>query len=180
LHGLGREDIDARCLAWRPFVIEILEPRKRFIDIRKLAGKIDKKKVRIRSVRLSDIQEVRKIKEARLDKTYRGTVACKGRILTKDLEKLKQLEAAVISQKTPQRVVHRRADLLRKRKVKSVACKPGSAKQFMIEVTGEAGLYVKELVSGDSGRTRPSVSEILGNECVLKNLDVIKIHKKAS
>ena len=26
LHGLGREDIDARCLAWRPFVLEILKP----------------------------------------------------------------------------------------------------------------------------------------------------------
>ena len=28
LHGAGREDIDARCLGWRPFVLEIVNPVK--------------------------------------------------------------------------------------------------------------------------------------------------------
>lgn len=179
LHGLGREDIDARCLAWRPFVLEILEPRKRFIDIRKLASKVDRKKVRVRGIRLSSIQEVRKIKEARPDKSYRGIVVCRGRILPKDLQKLKQLEGAKISQKTPSRVLHRRGDLLRKRTVKSLKWRMKGPKKFFLEVTAEAGLYVKELVSGDGGRTTPSVSEILGNECVLTELDVVKIHRKA-
>jgi len=49
---------------------------------------------------------------------------------------------------------------------------------FMIEVRGEAGLYIKELISGDSGRTRPSISELLKNECTCKELDVMKIHVK--
>ena len=31
-HGLGREDIDARCLDYRPFVIEIEKPIKRKIN----------------------------------------------------------------------------------------------------------------------------------------------------
>ncbi len=177
LHGLGREDIDARCLAWRPFVLEILEPKKRFIDIKALAKKIEKK-VRVQGIRLSNIQEVREIKEAKLDKSYRGIVVCKGRILPQELGKLNQLTGAIINQRTPKRVMHRRGDLLRKRKVVQVRFKPKGAKQFVFEVTGEAGLYVKELVSGDSGRTQLSVSELLANECVLKDLDVIKIHKK--
>ena len=33
LHGAGREDIDARCLGWRPFVLEILEPKKRIFKL---------------------------------------------------------------------------------------------------------------------------------------------------
>ena len=36
-------------------------------------------------------------------------------------------------------------------------------------------MYVKELVHGDSGRTKPSISEILGNPAKVEELDVIKI-----
>jgi len=39
-HGLGREDIDARCLAWRPFVLEIIEPKNRQIDLKKMAKRL--------------------------------------------------------------------------------------------------------------------------------------------
>lgn len=38
-HGAGREDIDAKCLGWRPFVIEILNPMKRKINIREIQKK---------------------------------------------------------------------------------------------------------------------------------------------
>jgi tRNA U54 and U55 pseudouridine synthase Pus10 len=31
-----------------------------------------------------------------------------------------------------------------------------------IEVDAEAGTYIKELISGDEGRTKPSISEFLG------------------
>jgi len=180
LHGLGREDIDARCLAWRPFVLEILEPKKRDVDIKKLAKKIDAKKVRVKGMRCSNIQEVRKIKEAKLDKSYRAMVECEKGITRKDLEKLKKLSGETIRQKTPTRVLHRRADLFRKRRVVSISAKLKDKKHFQLTIRGEAGLYIKELISGDAGRTRPSVSEILDNKCVCKELDVIGIHKKNS
>jgi tRNA pseudouridine synthase 10 len=173
LHAMGREDIDARCLGWRPFVLEILEPKFRTFQAAKLAKKIDKK-VRVRNLRSSDIAEVRKIKEARSQKTYRAYVICEGKIKKSDLSKLKALSQ--IKQKTPQRVLHRRADKYRNRKVISLKAKFVNSKKFIIEIRGEAGLYIKELVSGDEGRTDPSISGLLGNKCVCKDLDVINIH----
>lgn len=40
----------------------------------------------------------------------------------------------------------------------------------------DGGLYIKELISGDDGRTNPSVSSILNKNCICKELDVLKIH----
>ncbi len=173
LHGMGREDIDARCLGWRPFVLEILEPRQRKFDIKKLAKKIPAK-IKVRNLRPSDIAEVRKIKEFRAEKTYRAIVICTKKIEKKDLKKLSIIKS--ISQKTPQRVLHRRADRYRNRKIKSLRTTYINGRKFIIEVRSEAGLYIKELVSGDGGRTQPNVASILGTECVCRDLDVLKIH----
>ena len=173
LHGLGREDIDARCLGWRPFVLEILNPKKRKLNLKSLAKKVGKG-IRIRNLRLSNIEEVRRIKEERADKTYRAVVVCEG-VSRKGLQKLHAL-AGEIKQKTPERVLHRRADKFRHRKLKSLKTKYINSRKFQLEVRCEAGLYVKELVSGDNGRTAPSVSSILQQPCICKELDVIAIH----
>jgi tRNA pseudouridine synthase 10 len=175
-HGLGREDIDARCLAWRPFVLEILEPKIRQVDMKKAAKKI-KKTIKVRKLRHSDIIEVRKIKETRVDKTYTCKVVCKKSLEKKDLRKLSDL-ACEIRQKTPRRVLHRRADKLRKRKVRKIITRMISKRIFRLTVKGEAGLYIKELVDGDEGRTRPNISSLLGISCACKDLDVVKIHIK--
>ncbi len=175
-HGLGREDIDARCLAWRPFVLEIIEPKIRQVDLKKAAKKI-KKSIRVRKLRHSDITEVRKIKEARLDKTYTCQVVCEKPIVKRELRKLSGL-VGEIRQRTPKRVLHRRADKLRKRRVRRITTRIISKKAFRLTVKGEAGLYIKELVNGDDSRTRPSVSSLLGIGCACKNLDVVKIHTK--
>ena len=42
-------------------------------------------------------------------------------------------------------------------------------------VLGEAGLYIKELVSGDSGRTVPSLAEILKKKAHVTSLDVTQV-----
>jgi tRNA pseudouridine synthase 10 len=39
----------------------------------------------------------------------------------------------------------------------------------------QGGLYVKELVSGDEGRTVPSVSSLLGTAAKTLKLDVLKV-----
>jgi tRNA pseudouridine synthase 10 len=39
----------------------------------------------------------------------------------------------------------------------------------------QGGLYVKELISGDDGRTKPSVSEVLGAGARCLELDVISV-----
>ena len=175
-HGLGREDIDARCLDWRPFVFEIIEPRNRDINLNKIAKKI-KKSVKVKNLKYSDIVEVRKIKETRVDKTYRVSVACEKDIKRRDLRGLSVL-VGEIRQRTPKRVLHRRADRMRKRRVKEIRTRFINKGNFELVVRGEAGLYIKELVDGDDGRTRPSISYLLGFGCSCKNLDVVKIHIK--
>src|SRR3989442_13830033 len=42
MHGMGREDVDARMLGrGRPFIVEIKEPRKRRIDLEAAVGRIN-------------------------------------------------------------------------------------------------------------------------------------------
>ena len=177
-HGAGREDVDARCLGWRPFVIEIIEPKKRRIDLNKLIEIVNKtKEVRIKDLKFSNIEEVREIKEARYDKEYKVIVECDREIKKDELKKLKLLET-VITQYTPRRVLRRRVDKLRRRKVFKIKTKIINKNSFELIVRCEAGLYVKELVSGDEKRTRPSVSEILNCNCKPKDLDVTKIFIK--
>ena len=178
LHGCGREDIDARCLGWRPFVLEIVYPKKRRLDLKKLERTVNKdKRIKVRSLRASNIAEVRKIKESKAAKTYKCIVSSEKTISNKELAKLKQLLDAEIKQRTPQRVEHRRADKVRKRRVLSISTKLINSKKFELTVKTEAGTYIKELISGDNGRTQPSISDILGVQCKCESLDVIKIHK---
>ena len=44
-----------------------------------------------------------------------------------------------------------------------------------IIVNCEGGLYVKELISGDEGRTNPSLSGLLGIPALVEDLDVINV-----
>jgi len=172
-HGYGREDVDARCLDWRPFVTEIAEPKIRNINFRKIEKQIDKR-IKIKLLKAVGKFTVRRIKTEMGDKTYRVMVKFSKPV--KDLRKLKSL-VGVIQQRTPIRVSHRRADLVRKRIVRSLKYKQINKKTIELTVKTNAGLYVKELVSGDSGRTKPSVAEMLCVEAVPKNLDVIKIER---
>jgi tRNA pseudouridine synthase 10 len=38
-------------------------------------------------------------------------------------------------------------------------------------------LYVKELVTGDEGRTKPSMAEILGTRATPSELDVLEVRE---
>lgn len=178
-HGMGREDIDARCLDWRPFVFEVVKPKKREIDLEKIKKEVNKTgKVEIDFLKFSNKQEVREIKAAKPDKSYRIFVTFEKPVTEKELEKLKQLKGKTIKQQTPTRVMHRRADKMRPRKVKEIKWKIISENKIEFEIKGEAGLYVKELMHGDSGRTKPSIAEILGNPVKVEELDVVKIWVK--
>ena len=48
-------------------------------------------------------------------------------------------------------------------------------RHFLMEIKTEAGTYIKELISGNNGRTRPSVAFLLNTPAECKELDVIKI-----
>ncbi len=178
-HGGGREDIDARNLDWRPFVIEIDKPVKRKIDLKKITGRVNKsKKVKVKGLKFADRDLIRKVKTEKIDKTYLAEVEFENKIDKSKLKFLKSLTAGTILQKTPLRVVHRRADKFRRRLVKKISWKLLDNKKMQLKVAAESGLYIKELVSGDEGRTKPSIAEILGNKVKKISLDVIKIHTK--
>lgn len=173
----GREDIDARCLDYRPFVIELLKPVKRKIDLKKLEKQVNKsKKVKVKLLKLADKEIIRKLKSEKIDKTYRATVEFEKAVDKKKLKELRQLLKEPILQKTPLRVVHRRADIFRKRKVKKISWKLLAKKKMQLTIKGETGLYIKELITGDQGRTKPNISELLGNKVKRIELDIIKIH----
>ncbi len=175
LHAAGREDIDARCLAERPFVLEIKNPLKRKVSLVKMSDNVKKTgKAEILRLRLATRKDVVEVSTARHDKTYSAVVEFSKPFKDSDLEKLSGLKGD-IDQRTPTRVSHRRADKVRKRKVLDVSWKKINNKKIELQIKGEAGLYIKELVSGDDGKSKPSVSVILKNPAVVKELDVVRI-----
>lgn len=175
-HGAGREDIDATMLGWRPFVIELQKPLIRHLDWhgQELAIKAHAKgKVEATGLRISSKEEVRMIKAAKYDKSYEAIVECEHEVDPSPLEK--SFENIEISQKTPARVMHRRADLLRKRRVYHIEAKKLGPKKFKAVIRAESGTYIKELISGDGGRTKPSFSDSLG-PCKCVELNVLEVH----
>jgi tRNA pseudouridine synthase 10 len=177
-HGKGREDIDVLCLGWRPFVIEITEPVKRKMSLSKLKSAVNKSKyVNVKGLRFSSMTEVRNLKASPGDKEYRAIVKLDKPIEKGELKRLKGL-IGTIKQRTPERVSHRRADLVRERLVKKLKTKFIDKKTFEMTVRTNAGLYIKELISGDNGRSNPSVAEILNRDAVCKQLDVTWVESK--
>ena len=178
-HGAGREDIDVLMLGnGRPFVLEIKSPKIRDIDLQKLeleVNQMNEGKVRISGLCFVEKDVVEKIKNTHMRKTYLAEMdAC----LTED-EKIKIEEFFIerdIYQETPNRVVHRRADKTRIRKVYKVLTSKENCSS--LEIYCDGGLYIKELISGDEERTNPSIAELLGKniKCVL--LNVISIEEK--
>ena len=92
-------------------------------------------KVEVSELRLSTKNEVRELKAATPDKTYRLIAVFEKPVTEKELEKLKQLKGLTIKQQTPNRVLHRRADLLRKRKVKDISWKILSENKVEFTIT---------------------------------------------
>jgi tRNA pseudouridine synthase 10 len=78
-------------------------------------------------------------------------------------------------QRTPQRVAHRRADLDRERNLRILDLQPRADGALDVRVLCQHGTYVKEWISGDDGRTAPSLASLLGVGCHCRVLDVEQI-----
>ncbi|MGP8322297.1 MAG: tRNA pseudouridine(54/55) synthase Pus10, partial [Methanosarcinaceae archaeon] len=179
-HGAGREDIDALMLgSGRPFVIEAVRPVIRTIDLNDLTKSINDSaagKVEVRDMKFVYRDAVEMLKTSKADKVYKLKVTFKESIPEEKLKSaIDTLTGTQINQRTPQRVVHRRADLVRKRCVHSMELMELMDEFAIITVHCEGGLYVKELVSGDDKRTLPSLAELIGTQAIVTELDVIKV-----
>ncbi len=94
---------------------------------------------------------------------------------------MQNLQGCTLAQRTPERVAHRRADKIRKRKVMETSNPTidSDADGNMIaefSLRCESGTYVKETVHGDGGRTQPSIASLIKAKCTVEWLDVADIH----
>ena len=184
-HGMGREDIDALMLGnGRPFVVEVRRPRKRDVDFGAMEREINASAggaVEVTGLRGSSRGEVKRIKSAASPKTYRVKVRFQADFDHRKLNDIvRVLDEKLICQLTPHRVSHRRADLERKRTVHSVTIEAVESREAVLVIEAESGTYIKELVHGDGGRTRPSVADLVGVPCEVAELDVIRIEDKGA
>lgn len=177
-HGMGREDIDARMLGdGRPFVLEISSPRTRHINLDELKSRSDNELAAFNDLHYVQREAVERYKEAAADKVYRVHVLAEGKVNKEAvIEVALSFKNANIDQRTPRRVEHRRADLVRKRMIHWVEADAITDDSFDLELETDSGTYVKEFVSGDDGRSTPSFSERLGVQCRVETLDVLAIN----
>ncbi len=181
-HGAGREDIDVLMLgSGRPFVLEIKEPKIRKLDLAKLEeeiNKINEGKTSYHNLHVCERRRKAEIKQSSPDtyKVYNALVRCDESFDKDKLEELTKLNE--IHQQTPLRVLRRRADKVRVKHVLDLTYDVIDDKTFNMRIKTEGGLYIKELISGDDGRSHPNVGEILGVNAICEQLDVIEVSEK--
>ena len=180
LHGAGREDIDARMIGTgRPFILEVVSPKRRSLDLVEVEAEINRTaegRVSVALQRWSERGEVETLKSNKAHKKYRILVEVDGELSADEFAKaLTTLQGVTIHQRTPERVAHRRADKIRERRVLDIGYAGMQDGKFVVDVLGEAGLYIKELVSGDGGRTVPSLAGNLKRTAHVTSLDVVQV-----
>jgi len=183
-HGAGREDVDAIMAGnGRPFVVEVKDSLNRLPDLSTLEAAINRAgggRVEVLGLGFSDKKTVRGYKEKAkvAEKTYRALVEVGRPVSDGELRELeKGFNGCLLNQYTPQRVLHRRADKLRVKRVHELRAARAVGNRIELVVRCQGGLYVKEFISGDGGRTKPSLSEALGAEARCVELDVISVNE---
>ena len=181
-HGAGREDVDVRMLGGgRPFVLELVGPKVFDVDLAELEAEINRRNEgRLEVVRLHWTEKARVaiLKETPHAKEYEALVEVQG---TPDTARLDELlgERIEVTQRTPGRVAHRRADKERVRWIELLAwsVEDGDADtpRLRIRMRTQHGTYVKEVLSGDGGNTTPSLGSLLEVPCQCVELDVLEI-----
>ncbi len=180
-HASGREDIDARMLGnGRPFIVEVSQPKRRSVDLKQIEEAVNAKavgKVEVSALHFASKDDVRHLKKGEnAQKEYRLLAEFEKGLTEEGLRMIEEkLTGALIKQQTPLRVVHRRADIVRERYIYKLEVKKVTLKSALLFIRCQGGLYVKELVSGDEGRTVPNVSALLDNPAKTLKLDVLNV-----
>lgn len=180
LTASGREDVDVLCLGkGRPFYMEIIHP-KRFRYTKEQLRLIEKeinnstKDIAVRDLQVVTREQTKPIKEGEDAKTksYEALCYSNQRINEEDIQNLNKLGEVTIYQKTPIRVLHRRSVMTREKKISDLKASLVDSHHFRVQMTTQAGAYVKEFIHGDLGRTLPSICTLLSKECDILELDV--------
>ncbi len=184
LHAAGREDVDVRTLgSGRPFIAEVNHPILRSIDLDQMRRIINERaggKIEVGILNFSSKEAVRNLKEGeKATKIYRAIVEFENELDEDAIPKIEELNNRLINQLTPKRVAHRRAMKMRKKYLYGLELKKLKPNVVEIVMRCQGGLYVKELINGDEGRTSPSVSEIVGIPARCVELDVMEVELEA-
>jgi tRNA pseudouridine synthase 10 len=142
-------------------------------DINKLAeGKIE-----VGVLVFADKDVVRRIKKAEASrKIYNSIVEFQRDVTVKELKRVENaLSNSIIYQQTPRRVLHRRADLTREKHIYGAKLRRLSKRRAELKIHCQGGLYIKELITGDEGRTKPSLASIIDAEAKSIQLDVLEV-----
>jgi len=186
-HGAGREDVDVRMLGdGRPFVLELVGPKEFDVDLAAVEAEINRRnegRIEILGLHWTEKARVAALKETPHAKEYGAVVAFASE---PDAETLVGLQGRRIEveQSTPGRVAHRRAEKVRCRWIELVGLEPlpdghdeaGEGERcYHVRLLTQHGTYVKEVLSGEEGRTKPSLASLVGVPCRCLELDVLAI-----
>ena len=179
-HGAGREDGDVKMLGHgRKFVFELVGPKKRQIDLIQIEVLINQSfsdLIKISKLEFVQKSKVSEIKEDKNNKIYCALVEV-SEISESGFRNLMSFlnESIEISQSTPSRSLESRTDLERKKILTLLSVKKINETTFELVLNAEAGLYVKEFISGDGGKSVPSISSLLNSPANCIQLDVSEI-----
>ncbi|ASJ08923.1 tRNA pseudouridine(54/55) synthase Pus10 [Thermococcus siculi] len=176
--GAGREDVDVRMLGnGRPFIVEIKRPKRRRLDLDAIAKEINSSgKVEALNLSFVSPKEAEKVLTKNHRKEYLAIVLVEDGVTPEEAKEVaRKLSGLEIHQRTPWRVRKARTDKVRVKRVHEAHAKWIDEKHFELRLVTDGGLYIKELVSGDRGRTKPSVSDLLGRPAWCERLDVLNI-----
>lgn len=180
-HGAGREDVNVRMLGLgRPFVLEVRHPKRRVLDLEVLTGAINDAAedfAEVHRLALTTRAAIVAAKSCAAEKTYRVRIRFDGEVPPDLPQRLETLGGVDVEQLSPRRVMKRRGQNTLRRKRIIESCFIGSeGDEHVWELRTSSGTYIKELVTGDDGRTRPSVAELVGVACECAVLDVMDVH----
>ncbi len=176
MHASGREDIDVKTTAKRPFVMQLSKARNRKPDLVKIVGMVaEGKEVEVSDLKIVKRGAVELVSSSHFDKEYEAEVEFEKEPDEKQIDAILSLQGKTIAQKTPERVAHRRANLTRKRKILGLKLVSHEGKKAGFRIKTEAGTYIKELITGDNEKTVPNFSSLAGMRVACTNLEVVKI-----
>ena len=98
------------------------------------------------------------------------------RILPEKVKLMNRMRNIEVKQSTPVRVLHRRAPLVRSKIIHCLHLRILNPCFGLLDLTTSPGTYVKEFVTGDHGRTMPSLGDLMGTACDIVQLDVTEVH----
>ncbi len=182
VHASGREDTDVRMLGrGRPLVIAFISPKRRPSEetLREIM-KIDNEPIELLTdnIKIVNRRIVEKLKEeaTRHTKIYRALVLLSRDISTEEIEALENyFRNRQIVQYTPRRIKRKSPKKRRVRTVYELKALKIAERLLELIIKCQGGLYVKELITGDEGRTSPSISDTLGQDVVPILLDVLEV-----